>query len=85
MFVFTQQLGEPIIIGDAVVYINDKSGGKVRVAIDAPAHVEILRDDLVYKNLTDARFYWVKGDCWRRDGKEYTTREAIITWRRSNT
>ena len=77
MLAFTQQLGEPLVIGDAVIYITAKGDNTFHVAIDAPREIEILRDDVVYKLLNGRRFYWLRSDVWERDGEEYSTREAI--------
>jgi carbon storage regulator len=47
MLVLTRKLGEKIYIGDNIVLtVVDIKGGKIRLGIDAPAEVPILRAEL---------------------------------------
>ncbi|MGP1569485.1 MAG: carbon storage regulator [Eubacteriales bacterium] len=48
MLIITRKLGEGISIGDNVeLVINEISDGKVKIAIEAPKEVKILRKELV--------------------------------------
>jgi sRNA-binding carbon storage regulator CsrA len=86
MLNITQKLGEPLAIGDAIIYIMPKvlqdgvstALDSVAIAIDAPRSTVIVRDDNVHKMLQSARFYKVGDDRWRRDGQNYSTREAVL-------
>ena len=50
MLVLSRKVGESICIGDDVVLtITRVGGGKVRVAIDAPPHVNIRREELKHR------------------------------------
>jgi carbon storage regulator CsrA len=54
MLVLTRKSGEQIVIGDNVIVTiisNDK--GKVKVGIDAPSDVRILRKELLNVQSTD--------------------------------
>lgn len=45
--VLTRRIGESILIGDSIVVrIAAINGTQVRVAIDAPAEIKILREEL---------------------------------------
>jgi carbon storage regulator len=47
MLVLTRKPGEKIVIGDNIsVTVCATEGNKVRIAIDAPRHVRILRGEL---------------------------------------
>ncbi|MBF0979971.1 MAG: carbon storage regulator [Clostridiales bacterium] len=48
MLIITRKLGEGITIGDNVeLIINEITDGKVKIAIEAPKEVKILRKELV--------------------------------------
>ena len=48
MLIITRKLGEGITIGDNVeLVINEITDGKVKIAIEAPKEVKILRKELV--------------------------------------
>ena len=48
MLVLTRKVGEYIQIGDDVrVYLSKIECNRVRMAIDAPDHVEVLRGEIV--------------------------------------
>ena len=48
MLVLTRKAGEKIVIGDnVVVSIVEVKGGKIRVGIEAPRDVHVLRAELV--------------------------------------
>ena len=48
MLIITRKLGEGITIGDNVeLIINEIMDGKVKIAIEAPKEVKILRKELV--------------------------------------
>ena len=48
MLIITRKLGEGITIGDNVeLIINEVTDGKVKIAIEAPKEVKILRKELV--------------------------------------
>jgi carbon storage regulator len=47
MLVLSRRIDEAIIIGDSVrIEIVDVCGGRVRLAIDAPLHVSVDRDEV---------------------------------------
>ena len=48
MLVLSRKVGDKIYIGDdIVVTITEVPGGNVRVGIDAPKHVDIVRGELL--------------------------------------
>jgi carbon storage regulator len=47
MLVLSRKLGETIVAGDVVFKVVEIRGGKVRVAVEAPKHVQIVRGELV--------------------------------------
>lgn len=47
MLVLGRQVGETIVIGDAVVTILSVRPGRVAVGVEAPLEVKILRGELV--------------------------------------
>lgn len=49
MLVVTIPVGQSIQIGEAVVHIQEKSRHAVRLVIDAPKHVAVLRGDAIKK------------------------------------
>jgi carbon storage regulator len=50
MLVLSRRVGESVRIGDdVVVTVTRAGGGKVRVAIDAPPHVIIRREELMHR------------------------------------
>jgi carbon storage regulator len=51
MLVLSRKLNESIVIrDDVVVTVLEVSGGKVRLGIDAPADVKIVRSELLEKD-----------------------------------
>lgn len=48
MLILTRRTGEEILIGDdvRVAVLEVKSGGSVRIGIEAPKHVRVLRSEL---------------------------------------
>jgi carbon storage regulator len=54
MLVLTRKSGEQILIGDSVIVtIISNDNGKVKVGIDAPSDVRILRRELLNVQSTD--------------------------------
>ena len=54
MLVLTRKSGEQILIGDnVIVTIISSDNGKVKVGIDAPSNVRILRKELLNVQSTD--------------------------------
>jgi carbon storage regulator len=48
MLVLSRKLGESIVIGDNIrVTVVGVNGGKVRIGIEAPADILVLREELV--------------------------------------
>jgi carbon storage regulator CsrA len=47
MLVLGRNHGEAVWIGDVRVVVQVSRGGHVRLAIDAPPHVTVLREELV--------------------------------------
>jgi carbon storage regulator len=48
MLILTRKLGETIAIGDdIVIVIADINGAQVRIGVDAPRHVAVLRQELM--------------------------------------
>jgi carbon storage regulator len=48
MLVLTRKLGEKIVIGDNIVItVTDIDRGKIRLGIDAPREVSIVRSELL--------------------------------------
>lgn len=45
MLIITRRPGESFTVGEAVIHIRDAHGGRVSVGIEAPKHVQVLRDD----------------------------------------
>lgn len=55
MLVLTRRLMERFYIGDDIcVVVVRLDGGQVRLGIEAPRHVPILRGELLSRQLTDA-------------------------------
>ena len=46
MLVITRKPGEGIKIGDVTIYVNRICGTTVKIAIDAPKEVKVLRGEL---------------------------------------
>jgi len=46
MLVISRKRGEVVWIGEVAIRVCDAVGGKARLAIDAPADVKVLRDEL---------------------------------------
>jgi carbon storage regulator CsrA len=49
MLVLTLKDGQGVQIGEAHVTVAYKSDGKIKISIEAPQHVRILRDDAKVK------------------------------------
>jgi carbon storage regulator CsrA len=47
MLVLTRKAGQSVVIGDVVVRVGDLHRGRVKLAIDAPSGVSVLRGELV--------------------------------------
>lgn len=53
MLILSRKVGERIIIdGSIVIEVTQIDRGKVRLGIDAPDEVKILREELIEKNPT---------------------------------
>ncbi len=46
MLVLTRKIGEAIIIGDARIMVGGITGGRVKIGIEAPDHVQIVREEI---------------------------------------
>jgi carbon storage regulator len=54
MLVLTRKQGEVIHVGDGITVKVIKTGkGTVKIGIEAPAHVKVLRGELTKKELTE--------------------------------
>lgn len=54
MLVLSRKIGERIVInGNIIVAILEKQGNKIRVGIEAPPEVEILREELLDRELRE--------------------------------
>jgi carbon storage regulator len=81
MLVLTRTLDEAVIIGDAVrVSVLGIRGGQVRLGIEAPGHVKIIREELRRRGggahterapATGPTIELRRG--WRRDGRSDTS------------
>jgi len=50
MLVLSRKIGESILIGDnVVVTVREMHGGRIRLAIEAPQDVLVLRNELIGK------------------------------------
>lgn len=50
MLVLSRKIGQKIFIGnDICITITDVDRGKVRVGIEAPRHLQVLRDELKFR------------------------------------
>jgi carbon storage regulator len=47
MLVLSRKPGQTIVVGEIVFKVVEIRGGKVRVAVEAPRHVQIVRGELV--------------------------------------
>lgn len=48
MLIITRKLSEGIVVGDGIsIVVNEIADGKVKLAIDAPKDVKILRKELI--------------------------------------
>jgi len=55
MLVLSRKLGEGILIGDdCYVQVVEINGNQIKLGVDAPAETEILREELVKFELTEA-------------------------------
>jgi sRNA-binding carbon storage regulator CsrA len=81
MLVFRQENGQPMLIGDAVVYVTAEHG-RVRVAIDAPPYVQVKRGDVLERTLTHQGWSRVNDDTWIKGGSMVTTQEALALIRK---
>ncbi len=56
MLVLTRRLGEMVVIPSlgATIRVHRIKGGSVALAVDAPASVRVLRDELVPRAATDS-------------------------------
>ncbi len=77
MLSITQTYNEPLVIGDSVIFIEQKTDVAATVRIDSPKSNVVWRDDHVYQNLQDCGFYFVGRNTWRRNGVDYSAREAV--------
>lgn len=50
MLILTRRIGEKIIIGEGKeaieIYVSDIHGGQVRIGVDAPAHIQVHREEI---------------------------------------
>lgn len=55
MLVLSRKCGESIFIGKGIrIVVSEINGDAVRIAIDAPREVLILREELMYRDAADA-------------------------------
>lgn len=47
MIVITRRIGESVVIGNVVVRINDILESRVKLGIEAPPNVKVLRQELL--------------------------------------
>lgn len=47
MLILTRKTNESVIVGDAVIHIFEASCGRVRIGIEAPKSINILRSELL--------------------------------------
>ena len=72
MLVLTRKQSEKIRIGDDITITVLKTKGKgVRLGIEAPAHISVLRGELVFKLASD-------GAKQETDGKEIAVKPATV-------
>lgn len=51
MLVLSRKIGQKIYIGEEIcITITDVDRGKVRIGVEAPRHLNVLRDELKYPN-----------------------------------
>lgn len=85
MLNFAQRVNEPLIIGDSVIFIRQKihpHSNKVYddifdVSVDAPREIKVYRDDLVHRELSARGFMRVGHNIWRRNGVNFSVRQAV--------
>lgn len=46
MLVLSRRIGEKLLIGDAVLWVDRVAGGVCRIVIDAPKEIKVLREEL---------------------------------------
>jgi len=52
MLVLTRKLGEAILIGDNVkISILEIEGDKIRIGIDAPREIKVMREELITQTI----------------------------------
>ena len=56
MLVLSRKMGEVLIIGDARIVFSPE-GGRCKVAIDAPKHITIMREELLTNGRQDKSVY----------------------------
>lgn len=47
MLVLSRKLGEAVMVGDAMVRILEVRGTNVRLGIEAPGEIKVLREELI--------------------------------------
>lgn len=48
MLVLSRKVGESIVIGDSIhIKVLDVSGSKIRIGIEAPPSVQVMREELL--------------------------------------
>ena len=59
MLVLSRKINETVVIGNNIrITITDIKGGQVRLGVEAPRHVTVLRSELVNRELLDREEWW---------------------------
>lgn len=71
--VISRKTGESFSVGEAVIYIHEASCGRVRIAIEAPKDIQILRSELhADKEQDRSLLQHAKSGAVRRGGRTAT-------------
>lgn len=72
MLLLTRRVGEAIHIGDdIIVRVSSVNGTQVRIGVEAPDDMDILRDEIKYPEIKVQRF---KEYCRRKEYRERNQR-----------